>query len=328
MNICIYGAGAIGCWIAAHLYDAGFKPNLIARGAHLKALQQQGLRISEGGKSRTIAVQAYGDQDDLPPQDAIIVTLKAHSITPALDHLKRLMHSTTVVLFGVNGIPWWFFHGLSASHAERTVKSVDPTGRIWTEIGPERALGSVIYPAVELSSPGNATHISGDRICIGEPNASTSERAEQLSEIFGSAGIRAPIRRNIRHEIWIKLWGNVAFNPLSVLTGATLDHLATNPGTQEIARNLMEETQAVGTYFGAKFGMSIQKRIDGAASVGPHKTSMLQDYLQGKPLESDAVLGAVIELAEIANIETPTIRMMQALLAMKLASEESPLNTN
>ena len=321
MNICIYGAGAIGCWIAAHLYDAGFKPSLVARGDHLKTLQQQGLRITEGGTTRTLVVQAYGDQDYLPPQDVVIVTLKAHSITAALDHLRKLMHKDTVVLFGVNGVPWWFFHGLSDSLEERTVKSVDPTGRIWDEIGPERALGCVIYPAAELTAPGNVTHISGNRVCIGEPNAPSSERAENLSDVLEQAGIKAPIRRNIRHEIWIKLWGNVAFNPLSVLTGATLDRLATDPGTQEIARRLMTETQAVGSHFGAKFGMSIQKRIDGAASVGAHKTSMLQDYLQGKPLESDAVLGAVIELAEIANAETPTIRMMQALLAMKLANE-------
>lgn len=314
--------------MAAHLYDAGYSPSLIARGAHLDALKQNGLTFTEGGKTRSITVKAFGTHEAIPPQDVIIVTLKAHSIASALDHLTQLMHETTVVLFGVNGIPWWFFYGLSEEHEEQTVRSVDPDGRIWRDVGPERTLGCVIYPAVEMTAPGTIVHISDDRICLGEPKGPTSERVENLSEIFHQAGIRAPIRRNIRHEIWIKLWGNVAFNPLSVITGATLDRLATEPGTQDIARRLMEETQAIGSYFGARFGMSIQKRIEGAASVGAHKTSMLQDYLQGKQLETDAMVGAVLELAEIAQADAPTIRMMQALLAMKLESEQSLTKTS
>lgn len=323
MNICIYGAGAIGCWLAAHLHSAGYTPNLVARGAHLNALKLQGLRITEANENRSIQVNAYGEQDRLQAQDLIIVTLKAHSITPALDHLTSLLHENTSVLFAVNGVPWWFFYGLDTERPEQPIESVDPSGRIWHEIGPHRAIGCVLYPAAELLSPGFVKHVSGNRISIGEPKATNSDRTEKIAEILSDAGCRTSIRRDIRNEIWIKLWGNVAFNPLSVLTGSTLDLLATDSGTKTIATRLMEETQAIGESYGARFGMTIPKRIEGAASVGPHKTSMLQDYLQGKPLESNAVLDGVLELARLANVEAPTIRMMQSLLHMKLATERS-----
>lgn len=321
MNICIYGAGAIGSWLAAHLYSAGYQPNLIARGAHLDALKQNGLQIREANEIHTFPVNAFSTQDSLRAQDLIIVTLKAHSIAPALEHLTSLFHENTMALFAVNGVPWWFFYGLDAERDERPLPSVDPDGRIWEEIGPHRAIGCVLYPAAELIAPGIVQHVSGDRISIGEPKATTSDRTEKVASILSAAGCRTSVRRDIRNEIWIKLWGNVAFNPLSVLTGETLDRLATDPGTQYVAKRLMEETQAIGTAYGARFGMTIPKRIEGAASVGSHKTSMLQDYLQGKPLESNAVLDGVLELARLAEVDAPTIRMMQSMLYMKLATE-------
>lgn len=323
MNICIYGAGAIGCWLAARLQRGGLEPNLVARGAHLKALQAEGLRITEDGQTETLRVRAFGADDALGAQDLVIVTLKAHSISGALDHLTRLLHERTALVFAVNGVPWWFFHGMSGDHAERTIASVDPDGRIWNEIGPERAIGCVLYPAAELTAPGEVVNVSGNRVSIGEPNGTASARVEEIMNVLSRGGCRASVRRDIRNEIWIKLWGNVAFNPLSVITGATLDRLATDAGTQSIARRLMEETQAIGTHYGARFGMTIDKRIRGAAAVGPHKTSMLQDYLQRKPLESSAMIDAVLELGEIAQVRAPTIRMMQALLRMKLESERS-----
>ena len=321
MSICIYGAGAIGCWLAARLQRAGFEPNLVARGAHLQALQRNGLQITEAGKTESLKVHAFGEQDELSAQDVIIVTLKAYSISYALDHLKGLMHAGTHLLFAVNGIPWWFFHGLPGINSEQPVQSVDLNGRIWREVGPERAIGCVIYPAAEIVAPGVVKHISGERLSIGEPTGGTSVRTEELAETLSTGGCRVSIRRDIRNEIWLKLWGNVAFNPMSVLTGATLDHLATDPGTQLIATRLMQETQTIGINYGARFGMTIARRVQGAASVGPHKTSMLQDYLQGKPLETNAMLDAVLELAELAAVDVPTIRMIQALLQMKLASE-------
>lgn len=277
----------------------------------------------EAKEDHLMEVNAFGEQDSLTPQDLIFVTLKAHSITPALDHLTSLLHEGTTTLFAVNGIPWWFFYGLGSDQAEQPIQSVDPDGRIWNEIGPERAIGCVLYPAAELIAPGVVKHVSGNRISIGEPKANTSDRTEKISAILTKAGCRTSVRRDIRNEIWIKLWGNVAFNPLSVLTGATLDQLATNPGTQFVATRLMEETQAIGEFYDARFGMTIPKRIEGAASVGPHKTSMLQDYLQGKPLETNAVLDGVLELASLASVDTPTIRMMQAMLHLKLQTERS-----
>lgn len=321
MNICIYGAGAIGCWLAARLYSTGYEPNLVARGAHLDALKLHGLQITEANENRSFQVNAFGAQDSLPVQDLIIVTLKAHSITSSLDHLTSLLHEDTAVLFAINGVPWWFFYGLDSELPEQPLLSVDPEGRIWKEVGPNRAIGCVLYPAAELLAPGVVKHVSGNRISIGEPKLSTSERTERVAKILSDAGCRTSVRRDIRNEIWIKLWGNVAFNPLSVLTGATLDRLAIDPGTQFIATRLMEETQAIGERYGARFGMTIPKRIEGAASVGAHRTSMLQDYLQGKPLESNAVLDGVLELATLANLDAPTIRMMQGLLHSKLQTE-------
>lgn len=323
MNICIYGAGAIGCWLAARLHSRGHTPNLVARGAHLDALKHRGLQITEANKKTLYQVKAYGEQDTLPTQDLIIVTLKAHSITSALDHLTSLLHESTATLFALNGVPWWFFYGLNSDRAELPLPSVDPDGRIWNEIGPNRAIGCVLYPAAELVAPGVVKHVSGNRISIGEPKATTSERTEQIAAILSEAGCRTSVRRDIRNEIWIKLWGNVAFNPLSVLTGATLDRLATDPGTQFVATRLMEETQAIGEHYGARFGMTIPRRIEGAAAVGAHKTSMLQDYLQGKPLETNAVLDGVLELATLANLDAPTIRMMQGMLHSKLLTERS-----
>ncbi len=309
--------------MAAGLQRAGYQPSVVARGAHLDALKRKGLEITEHGKTQVLEVSAFGEQDDLPPQNLILVTLKAHSISAALPHLKTLLHEDTIVLFAVNGVPWWFFYGLQGNYGngKRLVQSVDPSGCIWSEIEPERAIGCVLYPAAELVAPGVVKHVSGNRISIGEPIGQISQRANDIATILADAGCRASVRRDIRNEIWIKLWGNVAFNPLSVITGATLDRLATDSGTQAIVTKLMQEIQAIGLHYGARFGMTISKRIQGAAAIGAHKTSMLQDYLNGKPLETGAMIDAVLELGDLAQVETPTIRMMQALLQMKLVSE-------
>ena len=266
-------------------------------------------------------MNARSPTDELPKFDTIIVTLKAHSISGAVPALANLLKDDSSVLFAVNGIPWWFFYGRSGSVGARPVNSVDPEGKIWQVIQPTRALGCVLYPAAELTAPGCVKHISGNRVSLGEPAGGNSDRLETIAHILNDAGCRAAIRRDIRNEIWIKLWGNVAFNPLSVLTGATLDHLATDPSTRSIAAQLMRETQTVGEAFGGRFGMTIDKRLDGAASIGAHKTSMLQDYLNSKPLETGAMIDAVLELADLATIETPTIRMLQGMLNMKLRSE-------
>ena len=310
--------------MASRLQRGGHQPLLVARGDHLQALQHSGLTVTEDEETRNYDVEALGDGDSLPDSDVVLVTLKAHSIPAAIPHLATTLKRNSAVLFAVNGIPWWYFHGLNNGLGQGTVKSVDPNGTIWQTIGPDRALGCVLYPAVELVQPGVIKHISGERVSIGEPSGGASERTDRLSELLNSGGIRTSVRKDIRNEMWIKLWGNVAFNPLSVLTGGTLDQLATNSGTQEIAMKLMEETQKIGRFYGARFGMTISKRIGNAAAVGAHKTSMLQDYLRSKPLETSAILDAVLELASKASIEAPTIRMVQSLLALKLANENHP----
>ena len=308
--------------MAARLIRHQHTPTLVARGQHLQALQQHGLTITEDGETVNLPVCAYDETAKLPAMDAVFVTLKAHSIPAAVPHLASNLLEHTTVLFAVNGIPWWFFYGLGDEFAEKTVHSVDPDGEIWNRVRPQRALGCVIYPAVELVEPGVIKHVSGERMSIGEPVGGQSDRTDQLADLLSKVGIRTSVRKDIRNEMWIKLWGNVAFNPLSVLTNGTLDQLATESGTQDVAKRLMDETRTIGQKYGARFGMTIEKRIREAASVGAHKTSMLQDYIRGKPLETTAILDAVLELADRAEIDVPTIRMIQSLLNLKLQNEQ------
>ena len=326
MKICIYGAGAIGSWLGARLHKAGYPTTLIARGPHLEKIQQDGLVITEAGHTENLKISATSDVTELPTQDLIFVTLKAHSIPQVVPQIKHLMHKDSVVITAVNGIPWWFFYKLGDEFPERPVYSVDPEGRLWNEITPARTIGCVIYPSVSVDAPGVVTHTSDNRLPIGEPDSSVSERVERISLTLENAGCKAPVRRNIRNEIWIKLWGNLAFNPLSVLENKTLDKLATEPKTREIATTLMQECQEVGQRFNARFGMSIEKRLQGAANVGAHKTSMLQDYLKGRTLEGNSIIDGVIELADMSDVPIPKIREIRDQLMANL--KESRIETN
>ena len=308
MKICIYGAGAIGSWLGAKLHIAGFNTTLVARGPHLAALQEHGLWLTENGETQNLKIPATNDAFALEPQDLIFVTLKAHSIPGVALQLKHLLHDESVVITAVNGIPWWFFYQLGAEFPQQPVKSVDPESRLWNDVNPARTVGCVLYPSTDLIAPGRVKHLSDTRLPVGEPNGETSDRVKHISSILEQAGCRAPIRSNIRNEIWIKLWGNLAFNPLSVLTQKTLDRLATDQDTRAIASDLMLECQTVGQCYNARFGMSIDRRLDGAAKVGAHKTSMLQDYIKGRPLEFGSIIDAVIELADLAQVDVPKIR--------------------
>lgn len=323
MKICIYGAGAIGSWLGARLHKAGYPTTLIARGPHLEKIQQDGLLITEAGKTENLKIPATSDVSELPTHDLIFVTLKAHSIPQVVTQIKHLMHEDSVVVTAVNGIPWWFFYKLGDEFPERPVYSVDPEGRLWNEITPARTIGCVIYPSVSVDSPGVVVHTSDNRLPIGEPDGTVSERVERISVVLGNAGCRAPVRRNIRNEIWIKLWGNLAFNPLSVLENKTLDKLATEPQTRQIATALMLECQEVGQKYKARFGMSIEKRFQGAANVGAHKTSMLQDYLRGRTLEGGSIIDAVIELADLAEVPVPKIKYIRKRLLMVLEEKST-----
>ncbi|MDA7475485.1 2-dehydropantoate 2-reductase [Planktomarina temperata] len=317
MKICIFGAGAIGGYMGAKLAAAGADVSLVARGPHLKAMQENGLRlIEETGKS-TVKVTASDTASDLGPQDYVIVTLKAHSVPSVVPHMQPLINDHTTVVSGVNGVPWWYFHKISGALEGTRLQTVDPGNAQWDGLGPDRVLGCVVYPAAEVVEPGVVKHIEGNRFSLGEPDGSKSNRALALSEVLSASGLRAPIRPKIRDEIWIKLWGNLSFNPISVLTQSTLDVLCTDPGTREVARNMMLEAKTVAEKLGVKFPIDVDRRIQGGAAVGAHRTSMLQDLDQGRPMEIDALIGSVKELGLITQTPTPTIDTVLALTALR-----------
>ena len=324
MKICVFGAGAVGGYLAALLDQAGADVSIVARGAHLQAIQRQGLALLVGGDELHVDLPATDQPAELGKQDVVVVTLKAHSIPGAVDGIRALLHSDTAVVSAVNGIPWWYFHGFDSPFGERHVESVDPGGAIWNGIGPQRAIGCVVYPSAEVVRPGVVRHLSDNRLILGEPHGDRSERVVALASLFLAAGLKAPIRPRLRNDLWMKLWGNLAFNPLSALTGATLDVLATEPGTRQVARRMMEEGQAVGEALGARFAVDVDKRIDGAAAVGAHRTSMLQDMELGRPLELDALVRAVRELGALTNVPTPTIDMIDALVTQRAALRQIP----
>ena len=318
MKICIYGAGAVGGYLAVLLARSGADVSVVARGEQLAAIQARGLTLLAGDETLREELPATDAPANLGRQDIVIVTLKAHSMPAAVEGIRSLLHRDTAVVSAVNGVPWWYFHGLDSEFGERHLESVDPGGAIWRGIGPQRAVGCVVYPSAEVVEPGVVRHLSDNRMILGEPHGDRSERVVTLAALLLAAGLKAPIRSQLRNDIWMKLWGNLAFNPLSALTQATLDVLATTPGTRAIARAMMAEGQAVGEALGARFAVTLDRRIDGAAAVGAHRTSMLQDLLRGRPLETAALIGAVQELAGLVGVATPTIDLVHALLQQRL----------
>jgi 2-dehydropantoate 2-reductase len=315
MRICVFGAGAIGGLMAARLAERGeAEVTVIARGPHLAAMQERGLTLrSEGGES-TVRPRAVGSAEEAGPQDYVVVTLKAHSLPAAARQMQPLLGPETAIVSAVNGIPWWYFHRLPGPHEDRVVQSVDPGGAVSALLAPARAIGCIVYPAAEVVQPGVIEHSYGDRFTLGEPDGSRTPRVAALSEALIAAGFKAPVRPRIRDEIWVKLWGNLAFNPISALTGATLDVLTADAGQRGVARAMMLEAQSVGEALGVRFGIDVDKRIAGAAEVGAHRTSMLQDLERGRPMEIDALLGVVVELAELVAVEVPTCRTVLALV--------------
>ncbi|PXW72332.1 ketopantoate reductase [Loktanella sp. PT4BL] len=317
MKICIFGAGAIGGYMGAKLAQAGADVSLVARGPHLKAMREDGLRLIEESGETTVKVTASDDAADLGPQDYVIVTLKAHSVPPVVPKMQPLIGENTTIVSGVNGVPWWYFHKIGGPLEGTRLETVDPGNAQWDGFGPDRVLGCVVYPAAEVIAPGVVKHIEGNRFSLGEPDGSKSERALTLSKALADAGLRAPVRPKIRDEIWVKLWGNLSFNPISALTHATLDVLCTDPGTREVARNMMLEAQAIAEKLGVKFPIDVDRRIQGGADVGAHRTSMLQDLDQGRPMEIDALVGSVKELGRVTETPTPTIDTVLALVALR-----------
>ena len=317
MKICIFGAGAIGGYMGAKLAQAGAAVSLVARGPHLEAMRTNGLTLIEDDTRTTIAVNVSDNAADLGPQDYVIVTLKAHSVPPVVPKMQPLIGPETTVVSGVNGVPWWYFHKIGGPLEGKQLQTVDPGNAQWNGFGPDRVLGCVVYPAAEVIEPGVVKHIEGNRFSLGEPDGSKSERAQRLSRALSDAGLKAPVRPRLRDEIWVKLWGNLSFNPISALTHATLDVLCTDPGTRAVARAMMLEAQDIAEKLGVKFPIDVDRRIDGGASVGAHRTSMLQDLDAGRPMEIDALVGSVQELGRITETPTPTIDAVLALIQLR-----------
>ncbi|MBT3701768.1 MAG: 2-dehydropantoate 2-reductase [Alphaproteobacteria bacterium] len=317
MKICIYGAGAIGGYLGAKLAAAGEDVSLIARGPHLAAMRENGLRLNINGEQIITHPTCTDSPAELGPQDYVIVTLKAHSVTGVVPAMQPLLGPDTAVVTAVNGVPWWYFHQLPGDWQGQRVASVDPGNVQWDGIGPERAIGCVVYPACEISAPGVIDHIEGNRFTLGEPSGEKTDRALALSQAMIAAGFKAPVRPRIRDEIWVKLWGNLCFNPISALTHATLDVIATEDGSRHIARTMMLEAQAIGEKLGVRFAVDVDKRIAGAAAVGAHKTSMLQDLELQRPMEIDALVTSVQELGRLVEVPTPTIDLILALVQQR-----------
>ena len=316
MRICIYGAGAIGGYLGVQLALAGEDVTLIARGPHLAAMRQNGLKLLIDGEERVAHPGCTDDPAEAGPQDYIIVTLKAHSVPGVVDVMQPLLGPDTAVVTATNGIPWWYFYGLEGQWRDHRLESVDPGGAQWDKIGPERAIGCVVYPATEVAEPGVIRHLDGNRFTLGEPTGDKTERVQALSQALISAGFRAPVR-DIRDELWVKLWGNLTFNPISALTLETLDVVATDPGTRGVARAMMLEAQTIGEKVGIRFKVDVDRRIDGAAAVGAHRTSMLQDLDKGRPMEIDALVSAVQEMGRLVGLPTPTVDVVLALVRQR-----------
>jgi 2-dehydropantoate 2-reductase len=318
MKICIFGAGAIGGYLAAKLVQAGADVSIVARGPHLAAIQAKGLTLlEEGVDPLTVQLRASAQPAELGPQDYVIVTLKAHSVPPVVAAMQPLIGRETTIVSGVNGVPWWYFHKIGGPLEGTRLHSVDPGNVQWEGFGPDRVLGCVVYPAAEVSEPGTIRHIEGNRFSLGEPDGSKSDRVVALSQALQAAGLKAPVRPRLRDEIWVKLWGNLSFNPISALTHATLDVLCTDPGTRDVARRMMIEAQEIAEKLGVSFPIDVERRIDGGAAVGAHRTSMLQDLDADRPMEIDALVGSVQELGRITGTPTPTIDAVFALIALR-----------
>jgi 2-dehydropantoate 2-reductase len=315
MRIAIVGAGAIGAYVGARLAQAGERVTFIARGANLQTLRASGvtLQLPDGSRIGPTPVGATDDYAEAGPQDIVVLGMKAHQVESVAADVPKLFGPDTVVVPMQNGIPYWYFHQHGGPLAGTVVRAVDPTGAILRQIPAERVVGCVVYPATELIAPGVVKLIEGDRFPVGEPDGTTSERVQRVAACFQRGGLKAPILDSIRNEIWLKLWGNLTFNPISALTRGTLADICEDAGTRQLAADMMREAQQVGEKLGCTFRVPLAKRIEGAARVGRHKTSMLQDLEAGRALEIDALLGSVVELARLVELPTPHLDAVFAL---------------
>jgi 2-dehydropantoate 2-reductase len=329
MKIAIIGVGAIGGFVGARLAHAGEDVTFIARGANLEALQTRGIRLvlADGSEQAVPKVKATADYAAAGPQDAVILAMKAHQVAAVAREVPKLFGPDTVVVPMQNGIPYWYFHRHGGALAGTQIRSVDPTGTIGENIPCERVIGCVVYPATELIAPGVVKHVEGNRFPVGEPDGTVSDRVARLAACLIRGGLQAPVLGDIRAEIWLKLWGNLTFNPISALSRATLAGICQYPPSRSLAHTMMSEAQEIAGKLGITFRVPIEKRIAGAERVGHHKTSMLQDVEARRTLEIDALLGSVVELARLTGTPTPHLDTVYALtqLLAKSLEEDRPL---
>lgn len=318
MKYAIVGAGAIGGYLGAKLSLAGEEVTFIARNKNLQAIHAQGfqLQLPDGSVQHATQVRAVQHMAEAGPQDVVLLTTKAHQVRELLPDLRALFGPDTLVVTMINGIPWWYFQKIGGQFEGRSLSSVDPDGALAAAIEPERIIGSIVYPAAELVAPGVVKLIEGNRFTLGELDGQRTPRIEALAKSLMAAGFKAPVSRDIRSEIWVKLWGNLSFNPISALTHATLEDICRFPLTRELAARMMTEAKSVGEKLGVEFKISLEQRIAGAESVGAHKTSMLVDVEHGRALELQALVGSVVELGRITNTPTPTIDAIYAVTAL------------
>lgn len=313
MRVAILGAGAIGAYVGAALHRGGTDVHLIARGEHLRAIRENGVQVLSPRGDFVAHTPATDDPAEVGPVDYIFLGLKANSYASSGPLIAPLMHEGTTIIAAQNGIPWWYFHRLAGPYEGRTIESVDPGGAVTQTLPLDRAVGCVVYCSTEIEGPGVIRHLEGTRFSIGEPDGSASERCLDFSEAMIAGGLKCPVEEDIRKDIWIKLLGNAAFNPISALSRATMVEIATHTGTRDAIRLMMEETLEIAEKVGSRPDISVDKRIDGAERVGEHKTSMLQDLERDKPLELDVILAALIEFADFTETPAPTLRVVHAL---------------
>jgi len=319
VKIAVVGAGAIGAYVGAALHRGGAEVHLLARGPHLAAMRERGVTVLSPRGDFHAHPHATDDPASIGPVDIVFLGLKAYSYAEAGPLLAPLLRPGTGVVAAQNGIPWWYFHGVPGPYAGRRIEAVDPEGAVSAVIPPETAVGCVVYCSAEIASPGVIRHVEGTRFSIGEPDGSVSERCLGFSQAMVAGGLKCPVEKDLRSDIWLKLLGNVAFNPVSVLTRATMGAIAEHPGTRELVLSMMQETAAVAARFGITPKVSVERRFEGAAKVGEHKTSMLMDFEAGKPLETDVLLAAPAELARLVGVPAPTLEMVHALIGLLTA---------
>lgn len=317
MKICIYGAGAIGGYLGVQLARAGADVSLVARGAHLAAMRADGLKLLINDEIRVVQPRCTDKPAELGVQDFIIICLKAHSITGVIEQMQPLIGPHTRIVTAVNGIPYWYFYRHGKQFEGAMLETVDPGGRQWKELGAARAIGCIVYPATEIEAPGVIRHVYGNNFPLGEPSGERSTDVGRLSALFETAGLKAPVLDRIRDEMWLKLWGNVCFNPISALTHATLDVICTDPATRALSKAMMLESQAIAESFDVTFRVDVERRIEGARKVGAHKTSMLQDLEKGRPMEIDPLVAVVQEMGRLTGIPTPAIDSVLALVTQR-----------